>query len=320
MTGFLLFATIGVLLCLAAADRDFRAALLGRYPHRNAVRSGTAIEPGNVVIQSDPAITRLPAKLAGCTRLVLDDCQFLTELPEPLRARSLSLRNAVALTRLPAGLDLQFLDVSGCTGLAALPEDLKLEWGALRMAGCVRVAGLPAGLVGPIEGLDISGCGLITVLPPRLVIRHWIDVAGSGLVAHLPALAARLAGLDLRWRGLSLPDKVAFAPDSVSAAEVLAETNVEIRRAIVERIGFERLLSGDGIAVIDRDTDAGGERKLLRLALPGDEPLVVVTVQCPSTGRRFWLRVPPTVTTCQAAVAWTAGFDDPNQYRPQVET
>jgi hypothetical protein len=32
------------------------------------------------------------------------------------------------------------------------------------------------------------------------------------------------------------------------------------------------------------------------------------------------LRVPPTVRTCHEAVAWTAGFDDPEQYTPRVET
>jgi hypothetical protein len=32
------------------------------------------------------------------------------------------------------------------------------------------------------------------------------------------------------------------------------------------------------------------------------------------------LRVPPTMTTCRHAVAWTAGFDDPDDYQPTVET
>jgi len=40
----------------------------------------------------------------------------------------------------------------------------------------------------------------------------------------------------------------------------------------------------------------------------------------PSTGRQSVLRVPPDMETCQQAAAWVAGFDDPKNYRPQVET
>ena len=75
-----------------------------------------------------------------------------------------------------------------------------------------------------------------------------------------------------------------------------------------------------GATVMDRDRDAGGERQLLRVKLEGDEDLVCVSVSCPSTERRYLLRVPPTMRTCRQAVAWTAGFDDPELYRPLVET
>ena len=61
-------------------------------------------------------------------------------------------------------------------------------------------------------------------------------------------------------------------------------------------------------------------RQLLRLKLEGDEDLVCVAVICPSTGRRYLLRVPPTMRTCRQSVAWTAGFSDPKLYKPRVET
>jgi hypothetical protein len=72
--------------------------------------------------------------------------------------------------------------------------------------------------------------------------------------------------------------------------------------------------------VLDRDQDAGGPRRLLRVDVAGDEPLVCVSVICPSTRRQFMLRVPPTMTSCRHAVAWTAGFDNPDDYQPMVET
>ena len=52
---------------------------------------------------------------------------------------------------------------------------------------------------------------------------------------------------------------------------------------------------------------------------PGED-IVCVQVKCPSTAKDYLLRVPPEMQTCQEAVAWTAGFRNPNSYRPLVET
>ncbi len=287
---------------------------------RRLMGEDPSLTPTDPLLLSGGRMVHLDRSHAARERIELIDCGKLESLPEGLRARSLILRNATALRRLPGGLDLLTLDVSGCTALAALPDDLRIHWGALRLARCPAIAALPAGLTGPIEGLDVSDCPLVCALPPGLVIRHWIDVAGSGLEPLLPGLADRLAGLEIRWRGVTLPTVAAFAPDSLDVAAVLQENNVEVRRVIIERIGLERLCDASGVEVLDQDRDAGGERRLLRLVLPEDEALVMVSVQCPSTSRRFVLRVPPTVTTCHEAVAWTAGFDDPSQYQPVAET
>jgi hypothetical protein len=89
---------------------------------------------------------------------------------------------------------------------------------------------------------------------------------------------------------------------------------------MIERIGFERFLKEVNARVLHEDTDPGGPRQLLQVDLTGDEPLVCVSVHCPSTGRHYLIRVPPTMTTCHQAVAWTAGFDDPADYAPVAET
>jgi hypothetical protein len=51
-----------------------------------------------------------------------------------------------------------------------------------------------------------------------------------------------------------------------------------------------------------------------------DEPLMCLAVKCPSTGRDYFLRVPPTMRTCHQAAVWIAGYDDPSDYKPLVET
>jgi len=45
-----------------------------------------------------------------------------------------------------------------------------------------------------------------------------------------------------------------------------------------------------------------------------------LAVQCPSTDRRYVLRVPPTMQSCHQAAAWIAGFDNPDDYKLLKET
>ena len=107
---------------------------------------------------------------------------------------------------------------------------------------------------------------------------------------------------------------------NITVDEILAESNSALRHVLLERFGLERFFSEANAQVLDIDRDAGGERKLLRVPIAGDEDLVCVLVHCPSTGRRYILRVPPTMKTCREAIAWTAGFDNPGLYRPLIET
>jgi hypothetical protein len=85
-------------------------------------------------------------------------------------------------------------------------------------------------------------------------------------------------------------------------------------------VGYERFLEAVQPEVLDRDTDPGGPRSLLRVALQNDEPLVCLAVRCPSTARQYILRVPPAMESCHQAAAWIAGFDDPRLYAPVIET
>lgn len=144
----------------------------------------------------------------------------------------------------------------------------------------------------------------------------WIDVAGTG-IQRLPK---SLEDVQLRWRGVAVEQRVALDPASITAAEILAQTNAERRRVLLERMGYEAFLAAAEAKVIDEDRDFGGPRRLLEVPMKDDENLVCVTVVCPSTSRQYVVRVPPTTKTCHQAVAWICGFDDPSQYRPLVET
>lgn len=108
-----------------------------------------------------------------------------------------------------------------------------------------------------------------------------------------------------RWRdgwelwhvhGVRVNERIVMRPDTLTADMILAEQNAEIRRVMLERAGFDRVL--DRMSVVDEGewTNMEGVSEtatLYRLDLPGDEPLMVVRVECPSTGRVYLLRVDP---------------------------
>jgi hypothetical protein len=266
------------------------------------------------VLAPESSFVTLPDGLRVEFRLELRDSQRLTRLPANLRVGSLVLRSCTALEQLPEGLDVYFLDLQGCRGLRRWPRRVTVRHGHLNLAG-TGFADLPPG-VRQVAQLDLRDCPTIASLPRDLEVLSWIDVGGSA-IRQLPNA---LKDVPLRWRGVAVSERIAFHPETLTSEEILNETNAEVRRVMLERVGFEWFFQHARAEVLDQDRDPGGARRLLRVPLPEDEPLVCLSVSCPSTGRRYVLRVPPTMTTCRQAAAWMAGFDDPDDYRPLIET
>jgi hypothetical protein len=237
------------------------------------------------------------------------------ELPDDISTGTLNLSGCAALESLPARLSVAFLDLADCTALRDIPHDLQLRGGRLNLRNCTRLTTLPAGL-GAVAQLNLSGCLNVREIPEGLAITSWIDIGGSG-IDRLPAQFDHVA---VQWNGVPVSRRIAFEPQTLSHLEILNERNAELRRVMIERFGYERFIDRAQAQEVDRDCDAGGERRLVRVEIAGDEPLVCVFVHCPSTGKRFVLRVPPDMRTCHQAVAWTAGFDDPRLYNPAVES
>lgn len=256
----------------------------------------------------------LPPDLDVDYRLDLTGSQ-IEELPPNLTVSTLILRDCIHLRALPEGLTVNFLDISGCIGLTGWPEHASVSLGHVTMRNCTGITSLPPWMT-RIAQLDLRGCVQIAELPDTLWVSSWIDVADTAI----RALPDRLKHVELRWRGVRVDERLAFQPETITGTEVLNEPNVERRRVLLERMGYERFLQSVEAEVLDEDGDAGGVRRLLRVPIPGDEDLVVVAVICPSTARQYLLRVPPNIRTCREAVAWTAGYDDASTYQPVAET
>ena len=281
-------------------------------------KSPVNLPPGlrcySLILTGQP-ITALPTDLQVEYKLDLTDCAQLTDLPCSLHVSTLVLTNCSRLTRLPEGLEASFLQLDGCTALRDWPDSAQVTRGWVRARGCVALERLPAKL-GPLASLDLRGCRRIVSLPPGAQIFGSVDIGGTGITS----LPESLAGVGLRWRGVPVTAQIAFFPETLTGPGILAERNAELRRVMIERVGFEKFLREVKAQVLDTDRDRGGERKLLSVPFTDDETMVIVSVLCPSTGRQYLIRVPPTTRTCHQAVAWTAGFDNPDDYEPVAET
>ena len=264
---------------------------------------------------SGQSIDTLPSDLQVEFKLDLTNCSELTALPRNLKVSSLVLTNCTRLTELPPGLQVNFLQLDGCTALREWPETAQVLHGWVRARGCSELRQLPSRL-GPLASLDLRNCQRISAIPEAVQIRSWIDIGGT----RITSLPENLQGIGLRWRGVPVNAQIAFFPETLKGADILGERNVELRRVMIERVGFDKFIREVEAEVIDRDRDRGGERRLLRVPLANDEPIVLVSVFCPSTERQYLVRVPPSTRTCRQAVAWTAGFDDPDEYAPVQET
>ncbi len=267
---------------------------------------------------SQTTITTLPDGVQVTSRLDLSGCERLERLPDGLTVGTLVLRSCTSLKRLPERLDVWFLDLTGCWAFETWPASAQIRGGRLQLRNCTALRSLPPYL-NRLSALNVRDCPNLRSLPTGLVVTGWLDLGHSGLTDE-SLLPPGLERSQLRWAGINVDRRVAFHPEEIRVDEVLQERNAERRRVMLDRYGYGRFLRDSQAELLDGDTDPGGPRQLMRVALAGDEDLVALSCYCPSTGRQYMIRVPPDTPTCHAAAAWIAGFDDPDDYRPIQET
>ncbi len=122
------------------------------------------------------------------------------------------------------------------------------------------------------------------------------------------------------WHGHEVSERLILRPQTITAAEILGEANIERRRILLERMGYARFILESGARPMHAD-EAG---TLYRIDLPGEGPLTLVhvtnaTPEPDGSVRRYFLRVPPRMRRARQAVAWTFGMSD-REYAPARET
>lgn len=159
----------------------------------------------------------------------------------------------------------------------------------------------------------------VVIVAERPVELHR-DEAGRLDRGDGPALAFPDGFALYAWRGMPVPAAFLEQLDELTPERIREEENAELRRVMLEHYGYERYLQESGAQPVHRDETG----VLWRIALDGDEPVVMVEVvnstpEPDGTHRTYWLRVPPRVRTAREGVAWTFGVDA-DAYHPERET
>lgn len=122
--------------------------------------------------------------------------------------------------------------------------------------------------------------------------------------------------------GVHMPAKYFTDPSTLTSKEVFDQSNVEVRKGLIQIMGVEKFIASAGGTVIDEDVDSSGmPRRLIRMntKTSNGDNFTVVEVECPSKHDKHYLFVPPNMLTCAKAIAWTFDVED-EYYAPLIET
>jgi len=109
-----------------------------------------------------------------------------------------------------------------------------------------------------------------------------------------------------------LPAKYSkIRPDKWRSQWILKERNVELRRVLIQGIGYDRIAR----ELSSKTLDSWKEYTLLIIADNIDvEPIILLKMTCPSTGHIHALRVPPDMRSAREAIRWVNGGIDPEEF------
>jgi hypothetical protein len=115
---------------------------------------------------------------------------------------------------------------------------------------------------------------------------------------------------DFFIHGVAFPENLwkGVATKTFSPSEVIRIKNAERRTQAITFYGYEKLLDELSATVLDSRVKNGIEYELFQVHLNDEvdgRAAHILKVQCPSTGRRYFLRVRPSIRKVGQALAWT---------------
>lgn len=132
------------------------------------------------------------------------------------------------------------------------------------------------------------------------------------------------------WRfyashGMEIPAWIIENPDQITADKIDSESNVEIRRAMLEIYGIDKYFNdGNGCQLIDADPDPHIGALYVRPQVDDEDVYMLKlrnsTQEKDGSWKTYIVRVPPTMKTAKQANAWTYGFENPEDYKPMEQS
>jgi len=117
------------------------------------------------------------------------------------------------------------------------------------------------------------------------------------------------------YHGVKLPEKYGkLHPNKWQSQWLLAEENAELRRVLIEGIGYDRICQ----ELQAKQIDSWQEYALLQIDNADVEPICLLKMTCPSTGFIHALRVPPNLASAREAIGWVNWDIDPEEFSVQT--
>ncbi|MBD3563050.1 leucine-rich repeat protein, partial [Planktothrix sp. FACHB-1355] len=172
---------------------------------------------------------------------------------------------------------------------------------------------------------DISGLSTLTNLTILYLDNNQIrDISGLSTLTNLTELyldnnqitdlSPLRSLIQLHYAfvyGLNLFKKYFLPQHEWQAQWLLSEENAEIRRLLVQTIGYARICQ----ELQATELDSWREYSLLKIDSDVDvEPIYLLKMTCPSTGFIHALRVPPNMTSAREAIRWVNWGIDPSEF------
>jgi len=159
------------------------------------------------------------------------------------------------------------------------------------------------------------------------VLQH--ELCGTVTVANMVLMLTFMEAFTYYYENIRIPPKYHQAvadPELLTVEEVLKHTNQEVRYVGIKIVGFDRIMKHKNCKIIDRDEKKG--QVLFTISGIFEEPVAYVkvinsTAEPDGSFKNYFLCVPPPsegIKSCAAAVAWTFGFKNAEDYHPEQET
>ena len=135
---------------------------------------------------------------------------------------------------MPEDLHVYFLDAANCTRLRQWGERGRIEVGNINLSGCRELETLPDWM-GTVSQLSLRDCAKLRRLPENLGVTSTLELGGSGITS----LPKGCQNATLLWRGVAIDERIALRPETITAQEIMKQENIELRRVMLERMGYE---------------------------------------------------------------------------------